>query len=51
MLRNDAGLEGGTHMLFAGMDNNTVAALLDKFLEKNKLICYVGDGPSNWRDH
>lgn len=44
MLRNDAGLKGSTHMPLAGMDNDKVAALPDKFLEKNKLNYYVGDG-------
>ena len=43
MLRNDAGLKSSTHMPLAGMDNGKVAALLDKFLGKNKLNCYAGD--------
>ena len=47
MLRNDAGLKGSMHMPFTDMDNDKVAALLDKFLEKNKLHCYAGDDPSN----
>lgn len=38
-------------MLLADMDKDEVAALLDKFQGKNKLNCYAGDGPSNWRDH
>lgn len=43
MLRNDAGLKGSMHMPFTDIDNDKVAALLDKFLEKNKLNCNAGD--------
>ena len=45
--RYDAGLKGSTQMPFADMDNDKVAAPLDKFLEKNKLNCYAGDGHGN----
>ena len=47
MLRNNASLKSSTHILLADIDKDKVAALLDKFQEKNKLNCYAGDGPSN----
>jgi hypothetical protein len=36
-LGDDAGLRGSSHIPFADMDNDKVAALLDKFLKKNHL--------------
>lgn len=40
-LGDDAGLKGSTHIPFADMDNDKVAALLDKFLKKNRLDGYA----------
>ena len=40
MLGDDAGLKGSTHIPFADMDNEKVAALLDDFLKKNELDGY-----------
>lgn len=44
MLGDDAGLKGSTHIPFADMDNAKFAGLLDKFLERNRLVGYVDDG-------
>ncbi|KAH9897154.1 hypothetical protein F4778DRAFT_793719 [Xylariomycetidae sp. FL2044] len=40
-LAQDEGLTGSTHIAFADMDNDKVAAVLDKFLAKNKLDAYT----------
>lgn len=40
-LGEDAGLKGSSHIAFMDMDNDKVAGLLDKFLEKNRLNDYV----------
>jgi hypothetical protein len=40
MLGEDAGLQGSTHIPFADMDNDKVAALLDGFLQKAGLDGY-----------
>jgi hypothetical protein len=40
-LAEDAGLTGSTHIAFADMDNDKVAALLFKFLKKTKLDGYA----------
>ncbi|MDR4306352.1 alpha/beta fold hydrolase [Chelatococcus sambhunathii] len=40
VLGRDAGLWGSTHIPFADLDNDEVAALLDKFLKKNGLDKY-----------
>jgi hypothetical protein len=45
MLGDDAGLKGSTHIPFADMDNEKVAALLDEFLKKSKLDGYQGAKP------
>jgi len=45
-LGDDAGLKGSTHIPFADMDNEKVAALLDKFLKQAKL-----DGYASNNDH
>lgn len=42
-LGDDAGLKGSTHIAFADMDNDKVAALLDKFLKKAKLDKYANE--------
>jgi hypothetical protein len=41
-LGEDAGLIGSTHIPFADMDNDKVAALLDEFLNTNGLDRYAG---------
>jgi hypothetical protein len=41
LLEQDAGLLGKTHIPFADLDNDKVAALLDQFLKKNNLDGYV----------
>ena len=46
MLGDDAGLKGSTHIPFADMDNEKVAALLDEFLKKAKLDGYQNSKPS-----
>jgi len=46
MLGPDAGLKGSTHIPFADMDNDKVAALLDKFLKAAKLDGYRNAKPS-----
>jgi hypothetical protein len=46
MLGDDAGLKGSTHIPFADMDNDKVAALLDTFLKKSGLDGYQGAKPS-----
>ncbi|MEJ0100611.1 MAG: alpha/beta fold hydrolase [Pseudomonadota bacterium] len=45
MLGDDAGLKGSTHIPFADMDNDKVAALLDQFLKKAKLDGYGSAKP------
>jgi hypothetical protein len=45
MLGDDAGLKGSTHIPFADMDNEKVAALLDTFLRKAQLDAYQGARP------
>jgi hypothetical protein len=40
-LGDDVGLKGSTHSAFADMDNVKVAAVLDRFLRKNKLDAFV----------
>jgi hypothetical protein len=45
MLGDDAGLKGSTHIPFADMDNDKVAALLDAFLKKSELDGYQGAKP------
>ncbi len=45
-LAEDAGLTGSTHIAFADMDNDKVAALLWKFLAKNHLDSY--QRPKRW---
>ncbi|MFO1039483.1 MAG: hypothetical protein U1E45_21770 [Geminicoccaceae bacterium] len=40
VLGRDAGLWGSTHIAFADLDNDKVAALLDQFLKKNRLDHY-----------
>ncbi len=45
MLGEDAGLKGSTHIPFADMDNDRVAALLDAFLHQAGLDGYAGSGP------
>lgn len=42
MLGDDAGLKGSTHIPFADMHNDKVAALLDAFLKKAGLDGYAG---------
>jgi hypothetical protein len=44
MLGRDAGLWGSTHVAFADMHNEKVAALLDNFLEEHSLDGYNFDG-------
>ncbi|MHB1204345.1 MAG: hypothetical protein ACYCZX_02170, partial [Rhodospirillaceae bacterium] len=46
MLGDDAGLKGSTHIPFADMDNDKVAALLDAFLKKAKLDDYQSAKPA-----
>jgi hypothetical protein len=46
MLGDDAGLKGSTHIPFADMDNDKVAALLDAFLKKSELDGYPGSKPN-----
>jgi hypothetical protein len=46
MLGDDAGLKGSTHIPFADMDNEKVAALLDDFLKKSKLDGYQSAKPN-----
>jgi hypothetical protein len=46
MLGDDAGLKGSTHIPFADMDNEKVAALLDAFLNKAKLDGYQSAKPN-----
>jgi hypothetical protein len=46
MLGDDAGLKGSTHIPFADMDNEKVAALLDAFLKTSKLDGYQNAKPS-----
>jgi hypothetical protein len=46
MLGDDAGLKGSTHIPFADMDNDKVAALLDSFLQKARLDGYRSPKPS-----
>src|SRR6266567_2500589 len=46
MLGDDAGLKGSTHIPFADMDNEKVAALLDAFLNKAKLDDYQNAKPN-----
>jgi hypothetical protein len=41
MLGDDAGLKGSTHIPFMDMDNDKVAALLDKYLQTNGLDGYA----------
>lgn len=41
MLGRDVGLKGSTHIAFADMDNDKVAAMLDNFLERNHLDQYA----------
>ncbi|TPX16312.1 uncharacterized protein E0L32_003961 [Thyridium curvatum] len=41
----EVGLKGSTHIAFADMDNDKVAALLDQFLKKNKLDKYASPAP------
>ncbi len=41
LLSRDTGLKGSSHIAFADMDNDKVAALLDDFLARNKLDSYV----------
>lgn len=43
MLAEDAGLKGSTHIPFADLDNEKVAALLDRFLDRNGLDGYIDD--------
>ena len=43
-LGEGAGLIGSTHIPFADMDNEKVAALLDEFLHVNRLDGYPGEG-------
>lgn len=45
MLGDDAGLRGSTHIPFADLDNDKVAALLDTFLSKAKLDGYAEGKP------
>ncbi len=45
MLGDDAGLKGSTHIPFADMDNDKVAALLDAFLKKAGLDGYQSAKP------
>jgi hypothetical protein len=45
MLGDDAGLKGSTHIPFADMDNDKVAALLDAFLKKAGLDGYQNAKP------
>jgi hypothetical protein len=45
MLGDDAGLKGSTHIPFADMDNDRVAALLDAFLMKAGLDGYASAKP------
>jgi hypothetical protein len=45
MLGDDAGLKGSTHIPFADMDNDKVAALLDAFLKKAGLDGYTSTKP------
>jgi hypothetical protein len=45
MLGDDAGLKGSTHIPFADMDNDKVAALLDVFLKKAQLDGYHSTKP------
>ena len=40
MLGDDAGLKGSTHIPFADIDNEKVAALLDRFLKQAGLDGY-----------
>jgi len=42
MLGDDAGLKGSSHIAFADIDNDKVAALLFKFLHKSGLDRYAG---------
>lgn len=46
-LAEDAGLTGSTHIPFMDMDNDKVAALLFKFLKKNKLDEYAKGSDSH----
>jgi hypothetical protein len=46
MLGDDAGLKGSTHIPFADMDNDKVAALLDAFLKKAGLDGYRSRNPA-----
>jgi hypothetical protein len=46
MLGDDAGLKGATHIPFADLKNEEVAALLDAFLKKAKLDEYKDAKPS-----
>ncbi|KAL1890840.1 hypothetical protein Sste5346_007981 [Sporothrix stenoceras] len=41
MLGRDVGLHGSTHIAFADMDNDKVAAMLDDYLARNKLDNYA----------
>ncbi|OAA53501.1 hypothetical protein SPI_09429 [Niveomyces insectorum RCEF 264] len=41
MLGREVGLKGSSHIAFADMDNDKVAALLDDFLQRNKLDGYA----------
>ncbi|CAK7224778.1 hypothetical protein SCUCBS95973_005632 [Sporothrix curviconia] len=43
MLGREVGLHGSSHIAFADMDNDKVAAMLDDFLARNKLDQYAQD--------